>query len=121
FWMVTAVMLQQNLTSSIQKGILFLYMPPHLSHLLQPLDVSCFSPLKCLYGQKTEEVMQNRIHSVDKEDFLYLYPTVHQHALPSNIRSGFAATGLVPLSPERVLSKLHIQLKTPTPPVIYST
>ena len=28
----------------------------------------------------------------------------------------FAATGLVPHDPERVLSKLHAQLKTPTPP-----
>ena len=34
----------------------------------------------------------------------------------ANIHSSFAATGLVPYDPERVLSKLHTQLKTPTPP-----
>jgi hypothetical protein len=100
-----------------EKCIIPLYMPPHSSHLLQPLDVSCFSPLKRIYGQKTAEMMQNGIHSMDKEDFLYLYPGVRQRALSAaNICSGFAATGLVPLSPERVLEKLHIQLKTPTPP-----
>ena len=58
--------------------------------------------------------MQKEIHSIKKEDFIHIYPAVHQQALSSsNIQSGFAATGLVPLSPERVLSKFQ---KTPTPP-----
>ena len=33
-----------------------------------------------------------------------------------NILSGFAAAGLILLKPERVLAKLHIKMKTPTPP-----
>ena len=98
----------------MEKKIIPLYMPPHSSHLLQPLDVSCFSPLKHLYGQKVQELIQRKIHSIKKEDFLYIYPAVHQQALSSsNIKSGFAATGLIPLIPERVLSKFP---KTPTPP-----
>ena len=98
----------------MEKKIIPLYMPPHSSHLLQPLDVSCFSPLKHLYGQRVQEEIQKGIHSVGKEDFIHIYPAVHQQALSSlNIQSGFAATGLVPLSPERVLSKFQ---KTPTPP-----
>ncbi|EED12730.1 conserved hypothetical protein [Talaromyces stipitatus ATCC 10500] len=32
------------------------------------------------------------------------------------IRNSFAATGLVPFNPDRVLQHLNIQLKTPTPP-----
>ena len=35
---------------------------------------------------------------------------------PGIIRSGFAAIGLVPYNPKRVLSKLNTQLRTPTPP-----
>ena len=98
----------------MEKRIIPLYMPPHSSHLLQPLDVSCFSPLKHLYSQRVQELIQKGIYSIKKEDFLYIYPAVHQQALSSsNIKSGFAATGLVPLSSEKVLSKL---LKTPTPP-----
>lgn len=100
-----------------ERHIIPLYMPAHSSHLLQPLDVSCFSPLKRFYGQKVQEMMQSGIHTIDKEDFLYLYIPTRQQALSAaNICSGFAATGLVPLSPEEVLSKLNIQLKTPTPP-----
>lgn len=109
-------MLLQNLINSVQKRVLFLYIPPHLSHLLQPLDVSCFSPLKRLYGQKTADMIQNGVLSINKEDFLYLYPTVRRALSSANIQSGFAATGLVPYSPERVLSKLQISMKTPTPP-----
>ena len=89
-------------------------MPPHSSHLLQPLDVSCFSPLKHLYGQRVQEKVWKGILSINKEDFLQIYPGVHQQALSSlNIQSGFAATCLIPLSPEKVLLKIS---KTPTPP-----
>jgi hypothetical protein len=38
--------------------------------------------------------------------------------LSANIQSSFAAAGLVPYDPERVLSKLHTQLKMPAPPDI---
>ncbi len=33
-----------------------------------------------------------------------------------NIQGGFAGAGLVPFDPERVLSKLDIKLRIPTPP-----
>ena len=39
----------------IEKKIIPLYIPPYSSHLLQLLDVSCFAPLKHLYGQRVQE------------------------------------------------------------------
>jgi hypothetical protein len=33
-----------------EKKIITLYMPAYASHLLQPLDVGCFRPLKTAYG-----------------------------------------------------------------------
>jgi hypothetical protein len=33
-----------------------------------------------------------------------------------NIRGGFLGTGLVPFDPQNVLSKLDVQLRTPSPP-----
>ena len=92
-------------------------MLPHSSHLLQPCDVSFFAVLKQLYGQQIQDYIRNRINHIDKYDFLLAYLiTRTQAASIANIQSGFAATGLVPYNPERVLSKLHTQLKTPTPP-----
>jgi hypothetical protein len=49
-------------------------MPPHTSHLLQPLDVGVFGLLKHLYGKLVEGMMVAGNNYINKEDFLYLYP-----------------------------------------------
>ena len=45
-------------------------MPPHSSHLLQPLDVGCFGPLKQAYGRQVEDLMRAHINHVSKLEFL---------------------------------------------------
>jgi hypothetical protein len=98
-------------------SIITLYMPPHSSHLLQPCDVSFFAVLKRLYGQQIQGYMRRGSHHIDKQDFLEAYLIARTEAATlANIQSGFTATGLVLHDPERVLSKLHTQLHTPTPP-----
>jgi hypothetical protein len=100
-----------------ENSIIPLYMPPHSSHLLQPLDVSCFSPLKQAYRKEVEKKMGLGINHIDKDEFLTIYSRVRTEALnEKNIQSGFRATGLVPYDPEQVLSRLNTQMKTPTPP-----
>lgn len=100
-----------------ENHIIPLYLPPHSSHLLQPLDVACFGPLKRLYGQRVQTAMQLEINHIDKVDFLAAYQQTRPQAFSlSNICSGFAAAGLVPYKPENVLDELHIQMKTSTPP-----
>jgi len=42
-------------------------MPPYSSHLLQPLDVGCFGPLKQAYGQQIEELMRMHIIHITKK------------------------------------------------------
>ena len=100
-----------------EHSIITLCMPPHSSHLLQPCDVSFFAVLKRLYGQQIQGYMRRGVNHIDKQDFLQAYFIARTEAATiSNIQSGFAATGLVPHDPERVLSKLCTQFKTPTPP-----
>jgi hypothetical protein len=98
-------------------SIISLCMPAHSSHLLQPCDVSFFAVLKRLYGQQIQGYMRRGVNHIDNQDFLQAYLIARTEAATiANIQSGFAATGLVPHDPERVLSKLCTQLKTPTPP-----
>ncbi len=100
----------------LEHSIIVLCMPPHSSHLLQPLDVGCFSVLKRSYGYLVEQKMGLGVNHIDKSEFLSLYQQARPEALKeSNIRSGFAATGLVPYNPDRVLSLLHAQYHTPSP------
>jgi hypothetical protein len=97
--------------------IITLCMPPHSSHLLQPVDVGFFAVLKRSYGRQIKGYMWNRVNHIDKQDFLEAFFAARTESLtPANIYSSFAATGLVPYDPERVLSKLNTQLRTPTPP-----
>jgi hypothetical protein len=78
-------------------------MPPHLLHLLQPLDVGCFAVLKRHYGQLVEQRMRLGFNHIDKHDFLTAFPTARTMAYKAeNIRNGFAAAGLVPFNPDRV-------------------
>ena len=45
-------------------------MPPHSSHLLQPLDVGCFSPLKRAYSREVEGLIRHYINHITKLEFL---------------------------------------------------
>jgi DDE superfamily endonuclease/Psq-like protein/Tc5 transposase-like DNA-binding protein len=89
-------------------------LPPHILHILQPLDVGCFSPLKAAYRRLVQDLARQAVFHVDKADFLRMYrqarSTVHSE---QNIKSGFRATGLVPWDPNYVLSQLP---HTPSPP-----
>jgi hypothetical protein len=100
-----------------ENKIITLCMPPHSSHLLQPLDVGCFGPLKVAYGKQIEGLMRAHITHIAKEDFFPAFYAAHQSAMiEQNIRGGFRGAGLVPFDPENVVSKLDLKLKTPTPP-----
>jgi hypothetical protein len=102
--------------------IITLCMPPHSSHLLQPLDVGCFSPLKSLYGKQIEKFMRLRINHITKLEFLPAFKEAFKAAFTEqNIKSGFRATGLVPYDPVIVISNLDLKLRTPTPPPIENT
>ena len=99
------------------KKIITLCMPPHSSHLLQPLDVACFSPLKRVYSDEISALARSRIHHINKETFLPAFKATFSKVFTAeNVRAGFRGAGLVPHNPEVVLSKLDVRLRTPTPP-----
>jgi hypothetical protein len=61
--------------------------------------------------------MRLGFNHIDKFDFLTAFPRARTMAYKAQtIRNSFAATGLVPFNPDRVIQQLTIQLKTPTPP-----
>ena len=98
--------------------IITVCMPPHSSHLLQPLDVGCFAPLKKAYGRQAEDLMRNRINHITKTEFLPCFVRAHNAAITtSNIQGGFRGAGLVPFDPQRVIIGLDVKLRTPSPPL----
>ena len=104
-----------------EKNIVALYMPPHLLHLLQPLDMGCFLLLKRAYGAEVNALIRVHIHHINKLSFLPAFKIAFKRAFTKeNICLSFQGAGLVPFNPEAVLSKLNIKLRTMTPPVIES-
>jgi hypothetical protein len=99
-----------------QYRILPLYMPAHASHILQPLNVGCFSPLKRAYGTQISQLIYHYINHIDKLSFLPAFKAAFEKSITKdNIHAGFQATGLVPFKLDRVLSQLDVKLRTPTP------
>jgi hypothetical protein len=99
-----------------ENNIVTLCMPAHSSHILQPLDIGCFSPLKKAYGKQIEELMKGGQTHITKEDFLpALCAAFPESISESNIQGGFRGAGLIPFDPERVISTLDLQFRTPTP------
>ena len=89
-------------------NIILLWMPPHSSHLCQPLDVGCFGPLKKAYSRQNELLIKNRIFHVTKEDFLVHFQRAFLASFtPANIQAGFRGAGLHPFDPEAVLGNLE--------------
>ena len=67
-------------------NIITLYIPTHLSHLLQPLNIGCFGLLKKAYSRQIEDIIQSYISHITKDDFFPAFYTIFNTAITeSNI------------------------------------
>jgi hypothetical protein len=74
--------------------------------------------LKRAYIRFISDLARRGYNHIDKFDFLDDYARARLEAFQklAIIQNSFVASGLVPVDAERVLSKLNISLRTPTPP-----
>src|SRR5512140_61228 len=73
-----------------EHNIIALCMPPHSSHILQPLDVGCFGPLKKAYSRQIEQFMRMNITHISKLEFLYAFRKAFFASITEkNIQGGF--------------------------------
>jgi hypothetical protein len=94
-----------------ENNILLCRLPSHTSHKLQPCDVAAFAPLKAAYRDQVDRLEQGGVNTIGKEHFTALYSPARERAFtPKNIKAGFAASGLFPFNPDRVLRSM------PAPP-----
>jgi hypothetical protein len=105
----------------LDKNIDLVCLPPHTSHLLQPLDVGVFSFLKRALSTEIEKLFCLDTYRIPRIKWTEAYITAWAKAFTSrNIESSFRASGIYPLSPITILSTLRMPTSTPptTPPPI---
>ncbi len=83
-----------------QHNVHLLFLPPHTSHVLQPLDLSVFSSLKSHYRTAVGFLtLLTDSSPVGKQNFLACYYKARKEALSAQIiKAGWRATGLWPKS-----------------------
>ena len=84
-------------------------MPPHSSHLLQLLNVACFSLLKRAYSNRISALARNHITHISKEAFLLAFKAAYNKAyIEDNIHAGFRGARLVLFNLDAILLKLNV-------------
>ena len=58
-------------------NIITVWLPPHSSHLAQPLDVGCFSVLKRAYGHQIETFIKAHINHITKVEFFLAFSAAY--------------------------------------------
>jgi 4-hydroxybenzoate polyprenyltransferase len=86
------------MTMCYLNNVYLLFLPAHTSHVLQPLDLGCFSSLKTAYRKLiNEHITLTDTTKVGKANFLEFYAKAREIGLrEENVRSGWKATGLYP-------------------------
>ena len=76
-------------------NIIPISMPPHLSYLLQPLDIALFSPLKRVYGDKINLFIRASINYITKSKFFIVFKAAYDKVfIEENIKAGFRRAGI---------------------------
>ncbi|XP_063242135.1 uncharacterized protein LOC134542111 [Bacillus rossius redtenbacheri] len=96
-----------------QHHISFVALPPNSTHLLQPLDVAFFRPMKVKWREILNEWKTTPYGrccgTIPKQDFPGLLSTLMKsisERAETNLKSGFRKCGIFPLKPEEVLNRL---------------
>ena len=99
----------------LSNNIILLCLPPHTTHVLQPLDVGLFAPLATAYKANVRSITRlAAFYSIDKVDFLEQYQKARASAFTkSNIQKVWEKTGLMPYNPDRILDQFPVPTVPP--------
>ena len=87
----------------IQHKIILRCFPAHASHILQPLDVAVFGPLKKSWNQAIENHKDQYNQAMTKHSFFSVFDLAWKDCKEKkHITAGFKSSGLVPFNPDNV-------------------
>lgn len=106
------------ITTCFLNNVHLLFLPAHTSHVLQPLDLGCFSSLKAKYRTLVSEFIRRTDGcQLGKRNFLEFYTEARKVGLrKDNILSGWRSTGLWPENRRKPLSSPWVLVPQPAYP-----
>ncbi|KJZ67993.1 hypothetical protein HIM_09030 [Hirsutella minnesotensis 3608] len=91
----------------IKFDIIIAILPPHSTHIMQPLDVGVFQPLKIAHQKALRKTLADGHLAYSRSDFLRAFQKVYETGFTRhNIIASFEKTGLYPVTPKTVVSRL---------------
>jgi hypothetical protein len=102
----------------MEHNIVLIVLPPHTTHLTQPLDVAVFGPLSTAHGQAVDRLSRTGLARLTKAEWVDIYIKARQKAIvKKNIKAAWKGAGLIPLNRFKVLNHLADgKTTTPKPP-----
>ncbi len=103
---------KSNLTSefiefALAQEIELFGLPPHSTHLLQPLDVGCFQPFKHWHAEAIDRQLRLGADRFTKIDFIEALDWMRVKTFKQNtILSAWREAGLVPFNPSMVINRV---------------
>ena len=84
-----------------QKNVYVIFLPPHSTHILQPLGLFCFSLVKSRYRSQIAALASlDDAAPVKKHRFISYYHQAREEGLtPKTVKSGWRASGIYPWNP----------------------
>src|SRR5438552_14632959 len=96
----------------MKNNIIYMVLPPHSSHLTQPLDFGVFDPLKTLMTSTIEPLVSTELHRILKAEWLSAYVEAHDKAFSTqNIQAAFRGTWILPFNPSKVVDHLKTNIQ----------
>ncbi|KAJ2973747.1 hypothetical protein NQ176_g6431 [Zarea fungicola] len=101
----------------IHFDIIIAILPPHSTHIMQPLDVGVFQPLKSAHQKELRKALAHGNISFTRVDFLASFRDIYRAGFTThNVMAAFEKTGLFPVDATPTITKiLHEQLRLQQP------
>ena len=81
-------------------NIILYCLPPHSSHIMQPLDISVYGPLKHCWNKALTAFKEKYNDTMNKSNFFVVFDEAWQACKnkPENVIAGFRKAGLIPFN-----------------------
>jgi len=95
------------ITCAMRNNIILLQLPPHTSHLLRPLDVALFGPVKTFLSQELKRLTIVGVSRILKAEWVEEYTEARKRVFTViNVKTGWCRASLFPFNPEKILDRL---------------